>query len=45
MKYVVITLILTQKNNRMKQIYNHEKTFNKLYNDYITRSRKKEIIL
>jgi hypothetical protein len=42
MKYVVITLILTQKNNRMKQIYNHEKTFNKLYNDYITRSRKKE---
>ena len=42
MKYIVITLILKYKNNQLKRYSYNENTFNKLYNDYILRNRKKE---
>ena len=42
MKYIVIALILKYKNNQLKRYSYNENTFNKLYNDYILRNRKKE---
>lgn len=41
-KLKIITLILKQKNNRTKKFVYNENTFNRLYNDYTLRTRKKE---
>ena len=41
-KFRIITLILKNKNNRMKKHIYHDKTFNKLFYDYTLRNKKKE---
>ena len=40
-KYKMITLILKNKNNRIKRNIYHDKMFNKLFYDYTLRDKKK----